>query len=313
MPKRITQKKERFFNINYVKPETNKLCVMSWNFSFAYGKGSAGLGYYQKIKYHFQEALDQAVRVIQDNNADVILLQEVDFNCKKSHYIDQLEYLAKKLNFNYAYCTSWKCGYVPFPYFNIEDHFGKTLAGGGVLSRYPITENSITLFPKPRENFRIYNYFYPARYLQTVSIKVGNSNLKFGNIHFEAFNISSRIEQAQVAKTEVLKKSLDFFGGDFNTIPISATKRNAFKDYPSDHYDGDTTLQCFEHPDYTQSCPESLYSKKEETYFTFPSNAPDRRLDYIFFKTKYTVHNTKVIKSKISDHFPICGTFEFDD
>jgi endonuclease/exonuclease/phosphatase family metal-dependent hydrolase len=303
-------KNDRFFNITQEKANGQSFSVMSWNFSFAYGVGSAGLNYYQKIRFHFIEALDEAVQLIKDHQVDIVLLQEVDFSCKKTHFIDQLEYMAVKLNFNFAYGTSWSSPYVPFPFFAPEDHFGKTNAGGGVLSRFPITSNTVHLLPKPSENFKIYNFFYPSRYFQTVGIKIFDKDYLFGNLHLEAFNIKNRTKQTKIIIKDIVKRDIDFFGGDFNTVPLCASKRSNFKDYESDCYVNDATLNDFYKLNYNEFCPEEEYTKNEEKWFTFPSNNPERRLDYLFFKKKFNLESRKVIDSKISDHFPIIAKFK---
>jgi endonuclease/exonuclease/phosphatase family metal-dependent hydrolase len=305
-------KNDRYFNISNSKVDGKSFSVMTWNFSYAYGVGSAGLNYYQKSKYHFIEALNEAVELIKSHQVDVILLQEVDFFCKKTHFIDQLEYLALKLDYNFAYATTWTSAYVPFPFFSPEDHFGKTNAGGGVLSRFPITSNTVRLLPKPSDNFKIYNLFYPSRYLQTVGINIFGQNYLFGNIHLEAFNIKNRTKQTKLIIKDIVKRDIDFFGGDFNTIPLSATKRSNFKNYEDDNYVNDMALTDFYKLNYLEFCSEKDYIKSENNWFTFPSNEPDRRLDYLFYKNRFLLESREVIKSRVSDHFPLVASFKVD-
>jgi endonuclease/exonuclease/phosphatase family metal-dependent hydrolase len=304
-------KNDRFFNINQNIYNGKPITIMTWNFSYAYGVGSAGLNYYQKTKYHFIEALDNAVKLIKENKVDIVLLQEIDFFCKKTHFIDQLEYMALKLGFNFAYGTSWKSPYVPFPVLSPEDHFGKTFAGSGVLSRFPIESNKIKLLPKPKENFKVYNLFYPYRYIQKTTIKLGESKLTVGNIHLEAFKIKTRKKQTDILVNYIAKNDIDVFGGDLNTVPLSARKRDKFKDYETDTYVGDDTLSRFYQLNYNELCSEDEYQKSESQWFTFPSNHPDRRLDYIFYRGDLRLQKSEILNSKISDHLPVLAKFKF--
>lgn len=50
-----------------------------------------------------------------NRNADVIFLQEVDLNSKRSWGINQADYYLHGLSMNRAFAVNYKCDYVPFP------------------------------------------------------------------------------------------------------------------------------------------------------------------------------------------------------
>lgn len=295
---------EPFYN-KTDKNEVGQLRILTWNYSYAYGIGSAGLKYYQKSKSHFENTLKNSVKLIKELDPDIVLLQELDFDCKKSHFIDQLKYFADNLSYNCAYSHSWDVPYIPFPYFQFKDHFGKTKAGAGVLSKFKIKNNATYLLPKPDNKPPAVYYFYPYRYIQVVELENG---LKFGNVHLEAFHSSTRARQADIVKGVVQGNKLDFFGGDFNSMPNYASQKYNFKDYPTDDYRDDIVHgKILELKDYQELVGQKEYLAKEDKFFTFPSDHPDRKLDHIFYeKNRFTVESKNIIRSSISDHLPVC-------
>jgi endonuclease/exonuclease/phosphatase family metal-dependent hydrolase len=135
--------------------------------------------------------------VIKETKADIVLLQEVDFDSRRSGNIDQLKVLANITGLRYgAYALNWKAGYVPYPYWHPNRHFGKINSGGAVLSRHLIKINRVTVHPKPESNSWIYNAFYNFRLSQYVEIDFGEKTFAIINNHLEAFNIKNREEQA---------------------------------------------------------------------------------------------------------------------
>lgn len=285
----------------------DEIKVLTWNFSYGYGIGSAGVNYYQKSKPHFDNAIIKAQKLLKDQGPDIVFLQELDFKCKKSHYIDQLHSIGNELDYNLAYSNSWKIPYVPFPLLQLKDHFGATNAGAGILSKYPIISNKTIFLPKPKEVHRAVNYFYPFRYIQIVELEVGNDIITIGNVHLEAFKASARSLQSELIKELVVKYSIDFFAGDFNSPPYYSKTSSAIDDYHVDYnYQDDASRKLAQLKNYQDCIDKDDELKNEKKFFTFPTDKPDRRLDYIWFNnTKYKVKETQVLKNNVSDHFPL--------
>ncbi|MCZ6635239.1 MAG: hypothetical protein O7G87_17710, partial [bacterium] len=89
------------------------LSVLSYNIGFAVGPVQKTVGE-TRAKSEYLHNLNEIVRVVEETDADILLLQEVDLNSRRSHYLDQLQYLQDRLEWPYAACTTtWKT-YVPF-------------------------------------------------------------------------------------------------------------------------------------------------------------------------------------------------------
>jgi endonuclease/exonuclease/phosphatase family metal-dependent hydrolase len=285
----------------------SSLKIISWNISFAQGEGSGGERYTPRSEIEMKQALDGIASFLKSQDPDIILLQEIDFDSKRSYYTDQLNYLSNALGYRYsAKALSWKAGYIPYPYFPIKNQFGKIRSGGAVISKWPINSNSIFLHPKPDTHSWWYNAFYLFRYSQVLSFNVAGKTFSAINNHLEAFAAQNRQLQAQKLIEIIGENHVEvaFIGGDFNTIPRDS-KVKSFID--GDNYEFDETYCIFESmKDFREIVPHKEYIKSEKSYFTFPAKGPNRRLDYIFVNSKYQFENVEFHHpGEMSDHLPI--------
>jgi endonuclease/exonuclease/phosphatase family metal-dependent hydrolase len=299
-----------------VPATTNKLTLLTWNLSWAYGFGSEGKGYVPKSATEMTDRLNKIGLAIKDSGADIVLLQEIDFDSSRSYHVDQLKELAKISGLRYgAKAVSWKAGYVPFPYWPISSQFGKMNSGGAVLSRYPIIADYVTLYPKPESNPWWYNAFYLFRYTQQAAIKFGEKTLTVMNNHLEAYDKATREMQAQELADNVknFDTNLTLVGGDMNTVPPEAVLKTGFPDGTGDDYTDDSTLTILkDNSGLKEVIPVEDYKKDESAYFTFPSQMPNRRLDYLFVPNNVAIKNAGVLNvGDMSDHLPVRAELEF--
>ncbi|MBU6153789.1 MAG: endonuclease/exonuclease/phosphatase family protein [Bdellovibrionales bacterium] len=188
--------------------------IMTWNLSYAYGPGSeGGERYRQKSAAHFESTLNAMGDTIKKIDPDIVLLQEVDFRSKRSHFQNQLDFLARRSGLLYrSKVITWDRLYVPYPGLNPAHHFGPILSGGGILSKTPIHPIQNDFLAKPRENSRIYNYFYLSRFLQIAEIL----GLRICNLHLEAFSKDNRDLHLVRLQDRLQEYDLDLAAGDFN-------------------------------------------------------------------------------------------------
>jgi endonuclease/exonuclease/phosphatase family metal-dependent hydrolase len=296
---------------------SSTLTVLTWNMAFAYGKGSEGSGYKPETREFFMQKLDQMAKSIIGENADVVFLQEVDFDSSRSHHIDQLKYLGEKTGLKYSEAiASWENNYVPFPYWPLTHQFGGMKSGGGILSRYPIQASHHFFLAKPQAHPWWYNLFYLYRYWQHVDIKLGNKVWGMVNLHLEAFDQENREEQAR-RLVEYLKKNphIKMIAGDFNTTPSFALKKSGFT-ASKEEYENDKTYEILHKSNLKEVISEEAYTQSEETFFTFPATNPDRRLDYIFYAPDLILLKAYVVKTVVtdlSDHLPLKAQFKVSE
>ena len=291
------------------------LTLMTWNMAYAYGVGSEGTADYSPRDIVFYgQSLDRVAETIRLSNADVVCLQEVDLGSSRSGNVDQLRELAQRTGLKYfARAESWRTQYVPFPYWPMKRQFGGMLSGGGILSRWPIVKNEVRLLSKPTSKAWWYNLFYLYRYFQVATIKVLDREIKVVNLHLEAFDQLTKEAQAREIVAYAKKTKLDFMAGDFNMLPDGAMKRSGFAN-PADVYERDKTYGVFKELPLTEIVEHAAYLQNEELWFTFPSDHPDRRLDYIFHNLRFPFMSAEVVQgphAEASDHLPLKAVFKF--
>ncbi len=292
--------------------DPGKLSVLTWNISYAYGFGSSGKGYVARTLQDLNSRLQRIGEIIRDSKADIVLLQEIDFNSHRSRNVDQMKELSRITGLRYAApAVSWKAGYVPFPLWPLKYHFGAVRSGGAVLSRYPIAGNRTTLYPKPAKNPWWYNLFYLFRYSQQVWIQRDNREYQVINNHLETYDKERRMQQARNISRMVAKFNPDeriiIIGGDMNTVPSGARMQYGFPDGTVDDFRQDATLAILNGiSGFKEVVAEDTYRSNEAAFFTFPAHAPNRRLDYLFVPEGIPVIQVRIISTgDLSDHLPV--------
>jgi len=290
-------------NVTFKDLDDSKIKVMSWNVSFFFGPGSEGLKYEHAEKNEYEKKIMSAINLIKSVNPDILLIQEIDFKSYKSSYMNQVEILAQELGYNYAYARTWKINYLPYPKGRLKNHFKDIDSGGAIFTKFPMTKNYVHLLERPKDF--ILKLFYPHRYAQCVTLKIGDSEYQIINTHLEAFKKKNREKQAKELKEIALSQSsLLLIGGDFNTTPKNAKNKTTFKDFDFDSYEGDSTYNLF--TDFLRdTLKDEDYENDELKYFTFSSELRERKLDYIFIRKQSESLKFEVLASNSSDHLPI--------
>jgi endonuclease/exonuclease/phosphatase family metal-dependent hydrolase len=149
--------------------------------------------------------IDAICRVITESGADIVALQEVDRQTKRSGNIDQAQVIAKKLGFNYHF-------------FKAIDHDGGDY-GLAILSKLPIKDPQTHRLPQVEKA--------EERILAMLQVKVGKEWIYFANTHLDASKSQdNRITQMKHINEVVSKAELPvIICGDFNSRPDSEVIR----------------------------------------------------------------------------------------
>jgi endonuclease/exonuclease/phosphatase family metal-dependent hydrolase len=268
------------YNIGYLSGMTNNLPI-------------------EKPRSLYDQNLNKVIYELKKVNADIIALQEIDYNSKRSYHIDQQKELSKLGYTNYGQNINWDKKYVPFPYYPISMHFGKILSGQSILSKYPILQQERIELKRNVNNPFYYDSFYIDRLAQVTKIKINDQFLILINVHLEAYDQATRKLQMQQVKSIYIK-----YYKDFPTILLG--------DFNSDIKYKDAGISLFLKLPET-GCAAFSIDNPENTY---SSESPTERLDYIFYNKQFI----KEIDAKIltqfelaSDHLPLLLKFKFKD
>lgn len=202
------------------------ITVMSWN--IGYGALGDNADFFMDGGTHVSTAttervmenLDGITEVIQQAQPDLIMLQEVDTDSKRSHNIDERQAISDQLSgFQDTYAYNYKVLYIPYPL----PMMGKVECGLSTLSSYEISSSKRIALPCP--------FSYPLRLcnlkrclmVDRIPIKGSDKELVFVNLHLEAYDSG----EGKAAQTAMLRELLEdeaaagnyvIAGGDFNQV-----------------------------------------------------------------------------------------------
>ncbi len=233
---------------------------------------------------------DQIIKVIQDQNPDVVCFQEF-FTRRKGEY-DLIDSVKKRLKLRHYY-------FVPSVDNNYE------AAGLAIFSRYPIKDKGKISFGEFAGNgsiyadidvkgevFRVYNVHLQSisfqkedyDYIDKVTKKMGpeyKSSRRIASMLKAAFQ--RRSEQVKIMKSEMQECKIPFvIAGDFNDTPASYCVAQI-----------------------TNSLKNTFKEKGSGFGKTYNGTFPNFQIDYIAATKEFDVINYHISKDKLSDHFPV--------
>lgn len=308
--------------------------VMTWNIRFGIGRGpwfGDACGY--KVVYTEPEVLANMERIaqkIEELQPDILLLQEVDIQSKRSDYVDQLQWLLDNTYFNYAaYGSQWQTEYIP------SDGLGRMNETNVILSRWPLDSAKRIQLALRSDQIAPEQYLYERCCMVEARVVVpGFQDLYVVNIHASAFATdNTRIKHLAAFKQELDRIEAKGFvfvaGGDLNSIPPGSDSTDFCLENkcPGEifHQPGKTPFHKEgmvydpEHDGmrdlydaYTNVIPLSTYLADQSAYFTqtpLPDGSWERVLDYLFTNHRWVSGRSSVRQECVveSDHVPVVG------
>ena len=216
----VESKGEKTLQIN------DSISVLTWNIGYgALGDNAdffmdGGKMVYTSDAKRVQENIDAINKEITSLNPDVIMLQEVDINSKRSNHINEREMISnEQVDYCHTFANNFKVNYVPYPLPTI----GKVDSGLLTLSKYQVSESERRALPCP--------FNYPVRIanlkrcllVNRVPVEKSDKELVLVNLHLEAYDDGKgKIEQTRMLK-EYLQQEVDkgnyvIAAGDFNQV-----------------------------------------------------------------------------------------------
>lgn len=305
-----------------------KVKIMSWNMQYMAGKNYVffydlldGSGPDRRPSAKdITSTLNEVARVIRRENPDIVMLQEVDDNARRTDYEDQLTRLLERLPADYKFHASafyWQSSFVPHP--KIMGKVGMKLS---IISKFNIAKAIRHQLPL-RKISALRQRFDLKRAVLEARLPVQDHNdFIVMNTHLSAFaqgenTMQRQIEQLKTLMDQYTKEgSAWILGGDFNLLPPDKAYQR-LPDYHKEYYQEKTELELL------TSAYRSVPSLKEvngnfpEKWYTFFSNdpritEPDRTIDFIFYADRLQLGKHRVIRDgtlHISDHMPIVAEF----
>lgn len=214
--------------------------------------------------------LERVAALIKEQNADVVLLQEVDKFTQRSGKVDQLAKLEQLTGLNGT--------------------FGKSLdyQGGdygiAILSRWPLTASQTTSLKVEPPQARAGGSKEPRVALSAV-MHSPHGPITLVNTHIDASRDDTYRKQEApqviaIAKAALAQGRTVLVGGDFNSTPDSDVQK-AVRD---------------------QGMRDAWSECGKGEGLTYPDDVPVKRIDYLYLTGKLSCTSAQVLESRASDH-----------
>lgn len=254
-------------------------------YNIAHGRGLADSNWDGGSKQIREDRLNDIASLLREIDADVVVLNEVDFDASWSHSIDQAAYLAEQAG--YAHAVTLR---------NLDFQVGvwRWRFGNAVLSRYPILHAQEIDLPG---------------YAKWETVLAGKKRALFCEIDLGgrtlgvvATHLSHRSEDLRVASA---KRLLDFveryekpvvIAGDLNASPtrFAGTAKSS---------SGLSAIDVIDRSGLYRRWPED--GSEDPSVYTFRSDRPARVIDWILVPVQHERRDDRVIHSLLSDHRPV--------
>ena len=177
-----------------------------------------GKSSWAKSEDSVKETIDGCVKTLQNLDPDISLVQEIDLDATRSYHVRELDFFTRDLSYdNYVFAVNYDS---PFLFYPLTQPHGKTLAGIGTFSKFPITSAVRRSLPISQSFSKFLDL---DRCYSIVRIPVENGReLVVYNIHMSAYCNSDEVRKGQkLMLLQDMKEEVDagnyvICGGDFN-------------------------------------------------------------------------------------------------
>ncbi len=231
--------------------------------------------------------LDRIAELLRRIDADVVILNEVDFDSTWSDSANQARILAERSGYPHwieqrnldARILTWKWRF-----------------GNAILSKYPITSAHLIDLP----GFSKWETLVAGKKRAVIcEITVGDTAVRIIGVHLSHRSETLRARSAGMITNIAAESKLPVIvAGDLNSTPPD------FPDSSSDA-DGNNTIAVFDQSQQFRRVPASLPLADKD--MTFPSTDPVRVIDWILIPRAWHFSKYRVEPSLLSDHRPVCA------
>lgn len=306
---------------------SDTLKVMTWNIKFGGGRIDFFFDCYgDRVIMNASEVnsnMNLLTQKIKQLDPDILFIQEVDINAKRSAHINQMQYILDHTQLNYGvYASQWKAKYIP------KKGLGQMDSGNAILSKWEIKDPRRIPLPLIKEQNFIVRYFYLKRNLLQAEIDHPAGKLFLLNTHASAYaRDNTKKRQLGIIKKHIdsLQKQGNSFilAGDFNSLPPYSKQMNNFDDnacqggeYDANNYEEEAQWMMPFYDKYQSAIPLLQYKSNNQPFFTHTTDKNgfwNRKLDYIFTSTNLKPEQGKTHQEwmQTSDHAPITTSITF--
>ena len=246
------------------------------------------------------------------DSVDVMMIQEIDRNSKRSYFKDQIPVIAAQLpGFTWSFALNYDVKFVPVPFGWPYTPYGKTL--GGLVSYSKITPKSATRvqfpggFGWPTKLYMLDRCALELRY--TLS---SGKELVLVNTHNTAYDATGEIKKVEMEfmksryDAEVAKGNKVIIGGDWNQVPPGFDSQH-FSRNVSEGYTPQSLTAAMLPKEFTVSYDSTLATNRSNVTPYVADSTYTTLIDYYLSSPGIEVLSVRGIdlKFKNSDHQPV--------
>ena len=254
-------------------------------YNIAHGRGLAESNWGGGTRAQREQRLDEIAALLREVDADVVVLNECDFDASWSHSVNQATYLAERAAYPYV---------VSLRNLDFRVGFWTWRFGNAVLSRYPIAETREIDQPGYAKWETV-----TAGKKRTLFCEIGVGEQRVG---IAAIHLSHRSEGLRADSAQNLVNFAKFYNhplilaGDFNSAPSG---------FPGSQADlhGRNALDVIDGAGLFQRRPKQPPTDPAD--YTFRSDNPTRVIDWVLVSHHFVIQNYQIVDSPLSDHRPI--------
>lgn len=289
-------------------------CAYTQDFSFFMDGGKSSRA---KSEDSVKEVLSGIESLLKDENADIIMMQEVDIDATRSHHIDQKSYIANAFgSHDNLFAVNYDSAYLFYPF---TEPIGKSLSGLLTMSKYDINSSVRRSLPIETSLMKLVDLdrCYSVSRMKTENEK----ELVLYTVHLSAYTSDGTIATEQLKlliddmKAEYSKGNYIVCGGDFNKdllqdsgaiFGVSGEAYTWAQAFPLEMLEGTglSLVAPLDENNPVASCRNTDEPYKAQGQFNVT-------LDGFIVSDNVTVSKSNVIdnKFKYSDHNPVYMTF----
>lgn len=294
------------------------LTMVSWNVQFAgsrayefFYEGGTAVNVPEDVVNATVAGVSQALSGM---GADLVMLQEVDRDSRRTHHIDQHAGVLAGAGLPCGMSTPyWRSPYVPTPSF---ERVGSVDMHLSLMSRGPLLSGSRHALALLKEN-RVVQAFNLKRALMTAEIPVEGLDrpLAVANTHLSAFSYGdgSMADQVRTLEAWMAARPADqawILAGDLNLIPEGDDPKRLGE--AAGLYADDPNPVALLTSRFQEAFGDRALDPSARTWVPFGSDKAERKIDWVFYGGPLTVIDATVAGEyyKLSDHLPLVVRFQ---
>lgn len=298
-------------------PDT--LSLMIWNIGYCglgaemdfFNDGGKSVRASDSLTAKYLKAVSLFMGSMKDS-IDVIMIQEVDRNSKRSYFTDQIPIIAKEIpSYSWSFGLNYDVKFVPVPFGIPYTPYGKTYGGLVTYSKIKPDNSSRVQFPGgfdwPTKLYMLDRCALEMRYPLA-----NGKELILVNTHNTAYDETGEIKKIEMAfikkryEAEVAKGNKVIIGGDWNQVPPGFDAKH-FSNSIAPGYTPQSITKEMLPANFTISYDSTLATNRSNVTPYNPENTYTTLIDYFVSSPGIEVLSVRGMdmQFRYSDHQPV--------